>query len=170
MNIDFVNDKELKKLGEEMVLLSGRDMSIIVRNATKDALNGAYKATPLSERIRPYSPVIWRGKIAAWIAIPSRIIGRGFGAACWIKAMAAMGMSNKYGKNLKGKADAINFGYIKQEIKEQRATNTVGNTCPYIEELDKRGGIQQAGIDRAKKMLEQGIKKTLDKLQKKWNK
>lgn len=166
--IEFVNHHELVNLMKDIQEITNKDTPKIVRNVTKDYLRGAYEATPLSEKYRKVVPVYYKGKIYKWRKASKKILiaGRGFAKACWIKAMQTMGLNNKYGANQKGKREAYQLGRIEIDDKDCKSSIEVANQAPYIKKLDASDKINDAGMSRAKRMMEQGLNKLRDSIYK----
>ena len=164
--INFSNMPEFKRLADDIMLLTGKEMPIVVRNSSKDYIKAAYKQTPLSAKFKPFKAILWKGVIVAWRACKTLIRGRGMARAGWIESMRHFGFNNPWDKNLAGKSDAK--GYITDKTSEDKAEIIISNQVDYILKLDQENGIGKAGMDNAKAMMENGIKKLAEKQIKMW--
>lgn len=175
--ITLQKDKEFIKLCREMQKVSGREMKIVIRNATKDYLMGAFKATPIAPKTRKVKAVIWKNAIVINKAGKQvfrkgkyTVMGRGYAKGCWIKAMTGMGInSNPWGKNTMGTATAQSRGWLKDNRQDTKPSITVCNSCEYINKIDSTYKIEMAGLERAKEKIRGGLLKYAEKLEKGFN-
>lgn len=171
--LKVVNYNEFNRVLNEVALLTDKEVGKIVRNATKDYLQGAMRATPLAQAMTNYKVITDQkgNRRIVKTEEPVKVIGRGFAKSGWIAPMIAMGMANRYAYK-----SAKDFSEYKGNLSGRMPFTESTNRIPYIKNLDdgdehnRPYNIDEQGMALAYQRLTKYLNKLKEKQSQKWSK
>jgi len=184
-NID-IPEAELARLNRAMLKIQavkGVPMAKVIRNAARDFVQEAYRATPLAKKRqtdflylgKKRPPHGGRGR-PRWVRKeptksgsrwdPPFSIARGFSKSSWIGMMRQLGMNGKRSDH----ASAAVYGDVFTSQANDKMFTELVNTLPWIGKLDDRKGIQLRGIRKATERIERELIRLGEQIEDDWSK